>query len=312
MAAFIISGLFTSLFRHNGWPVVLLSCLVLLWFERRHFRWVLPGVAAVFILRMLITGPLYMALQVPPTPAMLTYNRLLYNIAAHLNSGGELKPEEEAALLRLAPIEDWVFDPCSVMPLYQNLEGNEASLETSRADYLRIAWDQLRANPLPNLKALDSLGAFVYRLNPGCSLYLSPLTYQPSSASGASWTDFDVDNKTGEAPLLPAFVRPIARFYDQSNSYDDIRVLYVLFWQPVVYLVLFILAMAGFFYLQRRRDGLIIIAPAVFQTLVIFFMSPAQQTRFQYGLILISIYSVALFLWAYYDAKRAEKPLEDK
>ncbi len=311
MAALIISGLLSSLFRHNGWPVVLLSCLVLLWFERRHFRWVLPGMAAIFLLRLLITGPLYTALQVPPTPAMLTYNRLLYNIAAHLSTGGDLKPDDQAVLLRLAPIEDWEFDPCSVMPLYQNLEGNEAALKASQADYLRIAWEQLRANPLPNLQALDNLGAFVYRLNPTCSLYLTPLTHQPASAAGASWIDFDVDNKTVENPLLPAFVRPIAKFYDRSNSFEDIRVLYVLSWQPVVYLVLFLLAMAGFFHLQRRRDALIIIAPAVFQTLVIILMTPAQQTRFQYGLILISIYSLALFLWAYYNSKRAEKQLVD-
>ena len=305
LAAFILSALFTSLFRHNGWPVVLLSCLVLLWFERRHFRWVLPGVAAIFILRILITGPLYQALQVPPTPLMLTFNRVFYNIAAHLDAGEDPSPEAEAALTRMAPLHEWVYDPCSVMPLYEKLEGNEATLQNSRLEFLRIAWEQMRRNPLPNLRALDNLGAFLYRVNPGCSLYLSPLTYQPASTSGASWIDFAVDESTAENSLLPAFVRPIAKFFDQTNSIHRIRVLFVLFWQPVTALVLYLLAMAGFFRLQKRWAGLVIVSPPVFQTLVLLLMTPAQQTRFQYGLIVVSIYSVALYLWAYYTDKRS-------
>lgn len=312
LAAFILSALFTSLFRHNGWPVVLLSCMVLLWFERKQFRWVLPAVAVVFVLRLLITGPFYKVLQVPPTPAKLTYTIVLYNIAAHLAAGEPVSPQTLDTLTNVLPIGEWVFDPCSVVPLQQNPKLNETFLEQDKGKFVQIALAQARQNPLPNLIALDNLGAFVYRINPNCSIYISPLAYHPASAPGAGWIDFAADGRTVESSLLPALVRPIAKFYDQTATYDAIRVFYILFWQPVVYLVLFILAITGFFFFQKRWDALIITAPPVFQSLTLALLSQAEQTRYQYGLIVISIYSIALFLWAYYDSKKVSKPKGDE
>ncbi len=54
------------------------------------------------------------------------------------------------------------------------------------------------------------------------------------------------------------------------------------------------------------------IARALFQSLSMAFLAPVQHTRYQYGLIVISIYSIALFLWAYYNLKKSSTPKGDE
>ena len=311
MAAFIISGLFTSLFRHNGWPVVLLSSLVLLWFERKHSRWIFPGVAAIFILRILITGPIYKALNVSPTPATQTYAVLLYHFAAHLQFGSSISPEVRDTLEKILPIKDWPYDPCTAVWTQRSADINKTELGRKGSKLLFAAIKQFVANPEVDIRAFSNLGAFVLRVNPNCNIYISPLYYHPNAVIGANWIDYYDGENTVETPVLPWFSKPIARFYQMTSKLEGIRVLHLLFWQPATYLLLFLVSSIGFYLSQKRWDFLVFISPAMIQTVISIFLSPAQQTRYQYGLIVISIYSVALFLWAYYDGKRAEKPLED-
>lgn len=311
MAAFILSGLLTTLFRHNGWPVILLSCLVLLWFERRFYRWVLPGVAAIFILRMLITGPLYKALNVSSTPATQTYAALMYHLAAHLHYGSSVSPQVRETMDKILPIKDWPYDPCTAVWTQRSADIDKGQLGRNGSELLFAAIKLFAANPENDLRAFSNLGAFVFRVNPNCNIYISPLYHQPEAENGANWIDYVDDESTVEAPALPGFSKPIARFYEMTTKLEAIRVLHVLFWQPAAYLFLFLFSSFGFHIFQKRWDFLVFLSPALFQTVISIFLSPAQQTRYQYGLIVISIYSMALFLWAYYDSKRAEKQLEE-
>ena len=312
MAAFIISGLLTSLFRHNGWPVVLLSCLVLLWFERRYYRWVLPGVAAVFLLRMLITGPLYKALNVSPTPATQTYAALMYHFAAHLQFGSSISPEVWDTLDNILPIMDWPYDPCTAVWTQRTANINKTELGLKGTELFFAAIKLFLSNPENDLRAFSNLGAFVFRVNPNCNIYIGPFYYRPEAEYGANWIDYFNGENTTEAPVLPWFSKPIAKFYQMTSKLEGIKILHLLFWQPATYLYLFLFTSIGFYIFQKRWDFLIFISPAMLQTVISVFLSPAQQTRYQYGLIIISIYSVALFLWAYYDSKRIDDPLEDE
>ena len=125
LAIFIISALLASLFRHNGWPVVLLSCLLLLFVYRACWRSLLPAIATIFFLRFLITGPFYSTLNVSPIPPKQTYAIVLYHFAAHLHFGSQISPEIRNIVDQVIPIKDWTYDPCTAVPIQTNPNLNE-------------------------------------------------------------------------------------------------------------------------------------------------------------------------------------------
>jgi hypothetical protein len=312
ITALVVSGLFTSLFRHNGWPVVLFSFLVLILVYRSFFRWAFLAAAMVFILHALITGPLYQELKVTPSPTKLVYEPVLYHIAAHLKTDAGISPDLKASINEVMPIEKWKYDRCSSNPITYDPAFKDEHFQNQLPEYLKIALTLFLKDPLVDLQAVNNLGAFVYRINPDCPVYISPLSYQSGSSIGAGWIDFYVDDIAREKPILPVFVKPLARLFSITTSYYNIRLFYVLFWAPLTYLILLILTSIGFLILQKRWDFLAILSPALFQSLSMVFLAPVQHTRYQYGLIVISIYSVALFLWAYYDSKKASTQKEDE
>jgi hypothetical protein len=304
LCALVIIGLFTSLFRHNGLPVVAFSCITLLLVYRTLFKWVILATVAILFVRFLITGPLYSAMSVIPAPAKLTYEPVLYHIAAHLENDPAVSIDTLAAANALLPSDQWIYDPCTSNPITYHPGFNDQQFQDHTADYFLLAFHLFMINPGVDLQAVFNLGAFVYRVNPECQVYISSLYYQPTSAVGAAWIDFAVDDVTNEKSLLPSLVKPLAWLVSRTSSLNDLRVFYVLFWSPVIYLLLFLLTATGFFFYQRRWDFLVFIAPATFQSLSMALLAPVQHTRYQYGLIVISIYMVALFLWAFYDSKK--------
>ena len=312
ITALVVSGLLTSLFRHNGWPVVLFSFLVLIIVYRSFFRWTFLAAAMVLILHALITGPLYQGLKVTPSPTKLVYEPVLYHIAAHLKTDAGITPDIKAAIDEVMPMEMWKYDQCSSNPITYDPAFNDEQFQNYLPDYLKIALTLFLKNPLVDLQAVNNLGAFVYRINPNCPVYISPLSYQSGSSIGAGWIDFYVDEIARERPILPVLVKPLARLYSITSSYYNIRLFYVLFWAPQTYLILLILTSIGFLILQKRWGFLVILSPALFQSLSMVILAPVQHTRYQYGLIVISIYSIALFLWAYYDSKKASTAKGDE
>jgi hypothetical protein len=312
LCALVISGLFASLFRHNGLPVVMLCCITLLLVYRSFFKWIILASTAILLFRVLITGPLYTGLGVTPSPAKFTYEPVLYHIAAHLKNDPAVNADTLAAANALLPVDQWIYDPCTSNPITYHPGFNDQQFQEHAADYFRLAFDLFLKNPRVDLQAVNNLGAFVFRINPDCPVKISALRFQPTGAVGATWIDFAADEITIEKPVLPSLVMPLTWLYSRTASYNDIRVFYVLFWSPVTYLVLLLLAAASFFFYQRRWDFLVFLAPAVFQSLSMALLAPVQHTRYQYGLIVISIYMIALFLWAFYNSKRGSAPKGDE
>ena len=199
------------------------------------------------------------------------------------------------------------LDPITYDPAF-----NDEQFQNHLPDYLKIALTMFLKNPSVDLQAVNNLGAFVYRINPDCPVYIAPLSYQSGSSIGAGWIDFSVDDTARERPILPLFVKPLVRMFSITSSYYNIRLFYVLFWAPLTYLILLILTSIGFLILKKHWDFLVVLSPALFQSLSMVFLAPVQHTRYQYGLIVISIYSIALFLWAYYDSKRVSSQKGDQ
>lgn len=205
---------------------------------------------------------------------------------------------------QVIPIKDWTYDPCTAVPIQTNPNLNEEVFKNKGLEIILAALKLLISNPGPDLQAFINLGTFVFRVNPGCDIYISPLYYHPEGKFGAGWVDFYNGQPTTESPVFPWFTRPITKFYKMTSNFDGISIFYMLFWQPVTYLILLIITSTGFLILQKRWEFAFILFPVILQTIMLIFLSPAQQTRYQYGLIVISIYSIALFLWTYYDSKK--------
>jgi hypothetical protein len=296
--ALVLCALLVSLFRHNGAAVSLLFLAVLVLAYRARWRWTGTALVAVLLLRALITGPVYQALNVKPAEPALQYGTLLYHLGAHIRAGTPRTDAESQALAALLPIEQWDYTPCTAEPIISLQELRMDAFSQHPAVYWQMALDFFLRRPWVDLRvALDS-GELVYRLVPDCRLYITPLFYKPDQRLGASWIDY-ASAGVVEKPLLPAaWVRTIAKYYDKTFTFDSLAALYVLFWCPAAALYLLTASIIGAAWLSKSWQLLLVGVPAWIQSAVMMLAILAEQTRYQYSVYLAALYALAFLLYA--------------
>jgi hypothetical protein len=105
-------GLYLSLcglvfFRHNGWPVLLATIIIFLFFLRKKY-WPLYGVFFLVIVTYLcVTGPIYHHFKVFPAESTESYAIPLQQVGRVIYEGGSLTEEQNQFFNRLFPINEW-------------------------------------------------------------------------------------------------------------------------------------------------------------------------------------------------------------
>ncbi len=305
-AGLVTCCLLVSLFRHNGYPLVILLLPLIILFFRSQWKWTLAALAAVLALRWAVSGPGYRALGASPMPAGLQYALPLHHIGAHVQHGTILSAAERTDIEQLMPLKEWDYSPCSSVPIIlgQNLDAGPLLAHPLR--YIHLAFNLFLRDPRPDLEAAAGIGSLVYTIQPACNTYVTPLYYKPDTAAGASWIDYTVAGVSGEDSRLPWLVKPLSRFYWQTLSWDSFQLLYILFWRPAAWLAAILFCAVAIAITKRKGRTLLAAAPAILQSLIIFVFNVSQETRYQYGVYLVSLFFTGWLLFSIWEAGPAD------
>lgn len=302
LAALSVCLLCVSLFRHNGLPVALIIPLILIPVFWQQKKWSIAVLVAVIGVRWMITGPVYDFLNVQPMPANLKYSTVLYHIGSHINNGTNLSDQERQEIERLMPLDAWDYSPCTADSIIWNSSLNTRPIQENPLEYAGLVLRLFLQDPLPDLRATLNLGSLVYNIAPSCRTYITPLMYKPDGSPGATWIDYQVEGVGAESSRLSALVEPRAKFYNQTFSFNSLKLFNVLFWRSAVYIIVIVLVLIPIVLMEKKWKALLILSPALIQSIVLMAINVSQEARYQYGVYLISEYFIGLLafiLWKY-------------
>lgn len=277
------------LFRHNGAPVVLLAILALILFFPKIRRGLMQTSIGLLILFFLIKVPLYQSLRVTPN-GMGGINQLyLHHISAHVEAETPLSASEEAYLNQLLPLDEWTYYPCNVDTLKFQSGIDLDLLYSQPQKNLEVFLSLARKAPAVNLKHIFEANKMIWQIQPGgCYLYRVPLF--KNTDNSFHWIE---SNSIGiaEDSKIPGWISPFFDFYARTASVPWID---SFVWRPAMTTYLsFLVCMAMALRFQKKKTLLIGLVPLL-QFGMMLVLTFAQDMRFQYGNMLIGLFSIGL------------------
>jgi hypothetical protein len=280
LAGLILAGLTTALVRHNGLPVVLASLLVLVFVYRGTWRRSLITAVILLLLWSGIRGPLYSVLNVKLYPGF-TNILFLDHIDAHLHAGTALRPDEKAFLETLLPLSAWPYN-CADSDI-RKMDGPIPFdyFTQSTGEPARIALNLFLRAPQVDVEHTLCAGSIVWKINTGH--YISVVSLGQNPDKTYNWV---VENDLGvvEHSFLPGLLPVLA------NPFSDKDLLA----KPAVYLLAALLILTGLALRARTPRLLVMAAPLVFQTGVMFFVTYAQDFRYFYATVLMALFCLPM------------------
>ena len=161
-----LTATLVALYRHNGMPVALASLALLLVMFPGKRRRLATALGLCVALYWGVTGPLYQALDVTPTPGCFKLIPVLQQTAAHTVAGTPVTDEERAFLNRLYPLKDghWPYSPYDVTQLMFNRTFDHQLLAQDKWRLLRLWLALTWRNPSVGLAHLRNSSDVVWAI----------------------------------------------------------------------------------------------------------------------------------------------------
>lgn len=286
-----------GLTRINGIPVAIGSVLLILIIYRSAWRQV-AAAAGVFVLSMVVIyGPVSSVLKVKHEPefgAQLP----LHHIAAHLQAGTPLTPEEQDYLSKLAPLDGWNYDCCLVnstsIAIFPGINEQIFDLPQLKQDIqkpTRLAVSLFLKNPLVDLKHMICAGQQVWSLQSSCpDRIITSLRSPQFIANYPNSYYFFPENQMGFQtnsilPFLIGFSNPYLQVFSKG-------LIHKVNYTTAIYLYLTIYCTALLSFRKKDRFFLLFLAPPLFQSIALFLVNMSQTYRYQYGVELMGMLSI--------------------
>ncbi|MGA2064055.1 MAG: hypothetical protein ABSG86_03755 [Thermoguttaceae bacterium] len=287
-----------ALYRHNGLPLAVGTPILLAVPYHRYWRRLALALAAASLLIWGVRGPLYHCVA-KPIPLAANQRQAgiggvydyfwaalcIQQIAAHTAAHTPLRPEEQALLESLYPLQDgrWPYNPyCFDGGLNIDLLYSWQKWEAKKEDLTALAMRLFRRRPTVYLRHVLTSSSYLWGISgpKDRGYYIvafvegPPVRYQVlrevkgNGAAVVEWLE----------PRVP-LPRIVAKTFRQKW----------LFWRPAIYLYLVVLA-AVIAMLRSRspRYGLILL-PLLLHTGFLAAVTMSQEFRFQFPVYLVSV-----------------------
>jgi hypothetical protein len=267
-----------SLFRHNGHLIAIPTLGVAAWYFWSGGRAMMLRAAAIGVLLVMLVIGVTRAAHVPHAPAVLKQQMVIHQIAALVAAGTPLSAHSREVLERLAPLSTWASAyRCEAIGEILYWPGLREHLDLDREQLVPV-WAALAArNPWALARHWACVTRYIW--SPRSELIVGPLL---------SHGEFVAANTSGlaTASRLPWVQERIARLV--AATLHPQSVARFLVWQPAfpLYVLLGSLGLA----LQRTRSAapLVILAPALFNTLIWLAVASGPHFRFQWPVFLLA------------------------
>jgi hypothetical protein len=211
-------------------------------------------------------------------------------MAAHLDAGTPLEPQEEAYLDSFLPTSDWQYYCCYVGTVSYDNDFEREKFLASSAENRKLALDLFLRDPAVDIQHTMCASELVWR-------FIDNQCYMKSTHGFNSWNPGEVSwivgNEVGlkDDSKIPSLVQPYVDNLRIFGFRDDYLDFYL---RPALYLYL------GLFFtavvVVRRDDfrALLICLPILVQSLILLLVSYAPAIRYQYGTIITGLLLVGL------------------
>lgn len=281
--------------RHNGWPIVVLSLAAVVILRRDARRSVLTVLAITTLIAVVVRVPLKNALDVEESPVATT--AALQRVAAHVNAGTEIDPADRDFLTSLRPLdEQWPYDCQSVQATWFGPQSIPMKRYVDESGRLQSIWVGLALrDPRVELDHIACSSQILWKVTDR-----GTYTYFLDGNTASGFVD-TIPSGDGKIPLEAQPSRQLAR-----GVFDFYQGLPSPLIRPALYTyVLFGLAVAVA--IRRRSLGaLLAVSPAIVQTVTFVPVALVQDTRFQYGAILVAVVASPLLVA---ELRRPSRPI---
>ena len=284
--AFAVAACLTIwLSRHNGWPIAILPLVAVL-VLRPHARRAVAGVLVITVaVALFVRFPLKQMLDVGDSPVATI--AILQRIAAHVEAGTEIPPQDQRFLETLRPLdEDWPYECQTVQTTWIGPESIPFESYVDEGARLREIWLGLALDaPRVELDHIACSSQILWRITDTGSV-----TYFVHGDSRPGFVD-TIPTVDGTLPMEAHPSRELARRI--FDAYEGVP-------SPLKRPALATYALFGLaaaVALRRRSlTPVIVISPAIVQTLTLIPTALVQDTRFQYGTVLVAVVACPLLL----------------
>jgi hypothetical protein len=271
-----------ALFRHNGLPLslfVIAAAFVLLKSHRRS----VGTVALLWALAYLaVRVGVYNFVGASPTSYSLYYSA--HQMAAFVHSGVALSPQDRALLNNIQPLSLWGanYTCYNGDPTFWSKSFNRASLQSHAAEFTALWLRLIREHPDVFLQHLFCVNSINWRIVPAPSSYMYVLQ------NGIRPNAFGFEQHA----LLPQLTAPLQQYLFWFHRTGQGWI-----WRPALYFYL-TLAAVSVAALRRHDAQILLLATVSLGNIgVMMLLTPTQDLRYQYGVVMIGMIAPAL-LWA--------------
>lgn len=281
-----------ALYRHSGaLPAVGSLGLLALSFPAR-WRPLARALMLAVTIWLGVHGPLHHLLGVTGS-RWLSLAPLIYDVAAHVDAGTPLEPEEREYLESIRQLDDhWGYSCDSIDPTVWDPRLHPHVIEAQPRRFVRQWWTLARRNPGATVDHLICSSALVWRITapPARGFYAANVSVDGDS-SVRTILDNALDVRSWS--LLPSAQPVLAALVTASQ----VPAVSWFLWRPALYLYLLL---GGVVIASLRRGSpryLLVALPVALDSLGMLFLTLAQQLRYQYGTYLVGLV-VGLLLYA--------------
>lgn len=283
------------LFRHNGAAIFIVLFLVLFVLYQRYWKYI--GLAALLglVIGWGIRGPLYDLFHVDRNSYILGDTIFLHHFGAHITGGTPLTEDEKSYFNALTPLDSWPYYCCNVSPIYFTDRFDHQLFAENHSRHLSMFLRLALRNPKVELKHWLCSSGLVWRVCVECTTLYHNVEIVDGGA--VRWIE---ENPYGikEQSRLPWLTLPLAQWVIWSSTYGA-----GVLWSAGGALYIF-LAIWGIVSLQRRSWKWVVTVGVVpvLQSLIMALVNISSDFRYQYGVFLIALFSLAM-LWTGKDAR---------
>jgi hypothetical protein len=282
----ILTGL-AALYRHNGVMTSIGTMMVLLVVYHRQWRALVRSLVVFVGILLGVQGILYSAIDVRTYP-WATLQPIIFQVAAHVSAGTELRSDEQRYLISLREMSDgWGYDCHSILPTLfdtgSNRRFNLAAVDQTPWSLVSVWWSLTGRAPWVNVQHIVCNSSLVWQVTqpPEACLHTNSLWIDKA---GSIRTIEPNDVGLQEDSQLPWLQRLLADLSLRTRA-DDLS---WLVWRPAFYLYLASGAMTVVAIRCRSWQPLLALLPIGLNTASLILAATDCDSRFHYPVFVLT------------------------
>lgn len=266
--ALVIADLGTVFFRHNGIVPGIMTLILLAILLKNYRKQALIILGIVVFIFVIISGPVYKALNVEPTSKSESMGVLVNAIGRTVKYKGNLiNDSDKQKLSEILPFEKWGkdYEPGVTDYIKFDKEFKSEKINEDVPGFIKLWFNVFKVAPKETIKSY---------------LHLTNIIWNPVSGSNNDTISYPMEgNNLGikSNPILGDTSKLIISTYSKVDKGRSIL------WKPAIPMYLFLILTVFCFVKYKNKKMLLIISPLVFNVLSLAICIPAQDYRYLFA-----------------------------